>query len=80
MIDLNQIISIITLNTNGLNIPIKRASKKNLQVISYLIFKDLMLSSELIYFKLIFVHQKCSLENELTSHKLGEDIFKAHKH
>lgn len=38
MVGLNPIISIIPLNsdTNDLNIPIKRASKKNLRVLLYL--------------------------------------------
>lgn len=49
MVDLNAIMQIIALNTNDLNIPIKRVSKKNPQVISYLIVKDLMLSSEFVY-------------------------------
>lgn len=49
MVDLNAIMQIIALNANDLNIPIKRVSKENLQVISYLIVKDLMLSSEFVY-------------------------------
>lgn len=48
MADLNPIIWIITLNTNDLIVPIKRASEKILQVTSYLIVKDLMHSSEFI--------------------------------
>lgn len=49
MVDLNAIMQIIALNTNDLNIPINRASKENLHVISYLIVKDLMLSSEFVF-------------------------------
>lgn len=63
---LNPIMSVITVNTNELNIAIKRASEKNLQVISSLIVKDLMLSSDFIYFKLMFtqsIHKKVSQES-----------------
>lgn len=62
-VDLNPVTSIIALNANGLNTAIERVSKKNSRVISYLIVKDLMLSSDFIYFKFMFtksIHKKVS--------------------